>query len=273
MIWSRPMKLPTLQKNECIILGNGPSLNQILENDMDLLKNRCLVCVNYFPRSSMFLKLKPEILVICDPIFWAIDMPTHLLDDRKQFFHLISEVVSWELLFFIPMRSKKNKSLINILKDNKHIKIYFYNTTPIEGFSFFKDYAFKHTAGMPRPRNVLIPSIHLAILLKFKKIVLLGADHNWFKELYVDENNAVLIKQKHFYDEKVMPMPFLLYGKDKAKMHEILKEFYHVFYSYFDLLRFSTLMKTEIINCTPVSFIDAFKKQGLRQALKIEEDQ
>jgi hypothetical protein len=267
MVWSRPMKLPVQDAEECIILGNGPSLARNLDDDYEILSKKSLICVNYFPQSPYFQKLKPEFLVVCDPQFWENDRPAETLERREKMINHVVGLLEWDMFFFIPMRAKKNRPLIAKLRSNKHVRLYFYNTTPIEGFSSFKNTMFRNKLGMPRPRNVLIPSIHLAILLKFRKIILLGADHNWFEEFHVDENNNVLIRQKHFYDEKVEFRPFLLFGREKARMHEILKEFYRIFYAYFDLQDFAKLSNVEIVNCTPVSHIDAFKKQSLRRAV------
>jgi hypothetical protein len=265
--WSRPMRLPILDANECIILGNGPSLARNLEEDFDILSKKILMCVNFFPRSPYFLKLKPKILTICDPHFWENYRPSATIEERNEFFDLVVKLVDWKMMLFIPMRAKSNKPLIANLRTNKNIGLYFYNSTPITGFTAFKNFMFRYKLGMPRPRNVLIPSIHLAILLNFRKVLLLGAEHNWFEDLYVDENNSVMINIKHFYEKKTESRPFLLFGTEKARMYEILKQFYHVFYSYFDLKEFARVCNVEIVNCTPVSHIDAFKKQSLRKAV------
>jgi len=267
LIWSRPVRLPVLQRDECIILGNGPSLSQNLENNLDLLMNRLLICVNYFPKSPYFQQLKPQILIVCDPQFWKSTYPPDVVDERNRLYCRLAETVDWNLYFFVPMRAKKHNNSFSVFKSNKHIKIVYYNATPIEGFTFFKNLGFRKKLGMPRPRNVLIPTIHLAILLKIKKIVILGAEHSWINELYVDKNNNVLLRQKHFYKERVEAKPFLLFGKE-ARMPDLMKEFFYVFSAYFDLQRFSEYMGVEVINCAPVSYIDAFKKQDLKEALK-----
>ena len=56
-------------------------------------------------------------------------------------------------------------------------------------------------AGMPRPRNVLIPSIMTGISLGFKRIFITGADHGWTKTLSVNDRNEVISVQPHFYTE------------------------------------------------------------------------
>jgi len=95
----------------------------------------------------------------------------------------------------------KNKEWQPLLAGNPHIKLYVYNTTPIEGFQVFCNWIFRKGWGVPRPHNVLIPSIAMGLRLPFKKIYLAGADHSWLPEITVTDDNVVLMHQKHFYDQ------------------------------------------------------------------------
>ena len=70
-----------------------------------------------------------------------------------------------------------------MLAANPHIKVYAYNTTPIEGFQNICDFIFDRGWGVPRPHNVLIPSIAMGFATSFKKIYLAGADHSWLPRL------------------------------------------------------------------------------------------
>jgi hypothetical protein len=114
---------------------------------------------------------------------------------------------------------------------------------------------------MPRPHNVLIPSIMIALSLGFKKIFLFGADHSWLKDIWVDEENNVLLQQKHFYDiDKAKPRHMDYLGKGKRKMHEVLIKFYHSFKGYFEIDAYGKNQGKTIYNCTPGSYIDAFDR-------------
>ncbi len=48
------------------------------------------------------------------------------------------------------------------------------------------------------PRNVLIPAIMSAMREGFRRIVLIGADHNWARTLWVTDRNKVVSVQPHF---------------------------------------------------------------------------
>ncbi|NJL74615.1 MAG: hypothetical protein HC892_05805 [Saprospiraceae bacterium] len=117
---------------------------------------------------------------------------------------------------------------------------------------------------MPRPHNVLIPSLMLAINIGFKEIFVVGADHSWLEELTVNENNEALLHQKHFYDEE-SSKPEYMYrqGKRPRKLHEILEKFMLSFRAYFDIREYSESKEVQIWNATPKSYIDAFERNTL----------
>ena len=93
--------------------------------------------------------------------------------------------------FFVPARALKDKEWQPLLAGNPHIKLYIYNTTPIEGFQSFCNWIFRKGWGVPRPHNVLIPSIAMGLRLPFRKIYLAGADHSWLPEITVTDDNVV----------------------------------------------------------------------------------
>lgn len=96
----------------------------------------------------------------------------------------------------------------------------------------------------------------------YEKIHLIGADHSWLKDLWVDENNLVMLRQKHFYDETTAKAnPMYKKGQDTRKLHEVLQKFVISFEAYFTLEKFATKKGQKIINLTPGSFIDAFERK------------
>ena len=51
---------------------------------------------------------------------------------------------------------------------------------------------FSKGLAMPRPHNVLIPSIMNLAYLGYKELYIVGADHSWLSEITVNENNEAL---------------------------------------------------------------------------------
>ena len=66
------VKIPAPQRAVCAILGNGPSLRQSLENDLDFIRNAELYCVNNFASSPEYALLQPMNYALLDPAFFCI---------------------------------------------------------------------------------------------------------------------------------------------------------------------------------------------------------
>lgn len=242
--------------DELVILANGPSLGKTIEESGDFLKGKTLLAVNYFVSSEMFERLKPELYVIADPFFWIIR------ENRKRFFVALAEKTTWKLTLFVPARACGNKEWKELLAGNENIRVCIYNTTPVEGFRGFTNWVYRKGWGMPRPHNVLIPSISLSLRLPFKKIYVAGADHSWLHEITVTDDNEVLMNQKHFYDQDTSKAESVKkLDRNSAALCNILYHMYVAFKAYFVLNDFARTQNKEIINITPGSYIDAFKRE------------
>ena len=214
-----------------------------------------MLAVNFCVTSPMFEQLRPEIYLIADPLFWIVP------EKRVQLFRTLAEKTAWPMNLFIPARALKNKEWQPMLAGNRNIRLCIYNTTPIEGFQGFCNWIFGKGWGVPRPHNVLIPSIAIGLRLPFKKIYLAGADHSWLPEITVTDDNVVLMHQKHFYDQnKSQAATVTQENLHSARLYTILYHMYVAFKSYFVLEAYARRLDKEVINVTPGSYIDAFKR-------------
>lgn len=244
--------------DELLILANGPSLKRTVEESADFVRGKTLLAVNFCVTSPMFEQLKPELYLIADPLFWIVS------EKREQLFRTMAEKTTWDMNFLVPARALKNKEWQPLLAGNPHIRLYIYNTTPIEGFQGFCNWIFSKGWGVPRPHNVLIPSIAMGIRLPFKKIYLAGADHSWLPEITVTDDNVVLMHQKHFYDQnKSKAATVTQENLHSARLYTILYHMYVAFKSYFVLEDYARSRGKEVINVTPGSYIDAFKRMKI----------
>ncbi len=262
IFFTRPIvkKKISFSTSELVILANGPSLNNLIANHIYFLQAKTLICVNFFPTTSYFEKLKPQILVISAPELWRSDATDNYKTLSQQLFETIKIKTTWPLYLFLPFSAKKYPEWKKALGNNNFIQIHYYNLTPIEGFKWFRHLMYTLQWGMPRPHNVLIPSIMIGMYLGFKKIYLWGADHSWLKEITVDDNNQVLVNQKHFYDENTSkPLPMNKF-RGTRKLYEVLIKFVHAFKGYIDIENYAQSRNIEIYNATPNSYIDAFKR-------------
>lgn len=265
----RPSALPTGLSNpdELVILANGPSLNTIVSAHRDFIDRRTLLAVNFCATSPMFTDLKPELYLIADPLFWIVD------EKRDALFGALAEKTDWPLHLFMPARSRSDRKWQTMLAGNPNITVHIYNSTPVEGFRRFTDAVYRHGLGMPRPHNVLIPSIATALRMPFKKIYLAGADHSWLPEITVTEQNEVLMHQKHFYDSgKSKADTVKQENLSAARLHTILYHMHVAFKAYFTLRDHAERLGKEIVNITPGSYIDAFPRMnpGRRDGIVIQ---
>ena len=256
--WSTRFPSQFSNLDELLILANGPSLNKTIEDGNDFLKGKTLLAVNFFVNSPRFTELRPELYLIADPLFWLVP------EKRQQLFGGLAEKTTWPMTLFIPRRALKNKEWKPLLGGNSQIKIVVYNTTPIEGFQGFCNWVFHKGWGVPRPHNVLIPSIAVGLRLQFKKIYLAGADHSWLPEIRVTDDNVVLMHQKHFYDQETSKADTVKQENlQSARIYTILYHMYVSFKSYHILEAYAQWLGKEIINITPGSYIDAFRRMKI----------
>lgn len=244
--------------DELLILANGPSLNRTIEESLPFVQSKTLLAVNFFVTSPLFETVRPELYLIADPLFWIVP------EKRVQLFHTLKEKTTWPMTLFVPARARRNKEWRPLLEGNPNIRLCIYNTTPIEGFQWFCNLAFRRGWGVPRPHNVLIPSIAMGLRLPFRTVYLAGADHSWLPEITVKDDNIVLMHQKHFYDQGRSKADTVKQENlHSARLHTILYHMYVAFKSYFVLDAYAHSRGKEIINVTPGSYIDAFKRMKI----------
>ncbi len=250
--------------DSCVILANGPSLNESVGAHGDFLRGKDLLAVNLFANTSFYTEIKPSIYVINAPELWGRDVMQSCKDTAHEVFTNIVEKTSWPMTLCVPSFVKINKQWRRWMESTGHIKVGFYNTTPVEGFGWLNRLLYRWNCGMPRPHNVLVPSLMVTIAAGYKEIFLMGVDHSWLKDLWVTENNEVLLTQKHFYDEKTaQPLPMNKKGVGQRRLDEILHKFMLSFRAYFDIDEYAVRCGARIVNLTPGSYIDAFERRKL----------
>ena len=60
----------------------------------------------------MFERLRPELYLIADPLFWIVP------EKRVQLFKTMAEKTTWDMNFFVPARALKDKDWPVILISN-----------------------------------------------------------------------------------------------------------------------------------------------------------
>jgi hypothetical protein len=241
----------------CEVLGNGPSLSDSLTTFNFSERNSSLLVVNNFAVDKIFLKFKPDYYVLLDPSYKNDSKRS----DIEQTWDAISRV-DWGMTLFVP-NSFGISFVSNKLMNNKKIKIIFYNYVIFQGYKGISYFLYKKGLASPQFYNVLGASIFIALLIGYKKIYVFGADHSWFKDLVVNENNEVCRKDIHFYDKnKQLELTKVVNNIDKKsiKLSSFFMTMSIVFRSYEILNEFSLYLNSVIVNKSSESFIDAFSR-------------
>lgn len=260
------VKLEARERNTCVILANGPSLKGMIQKHQKFLTGKDLICVNHFPTTEFYPGLKPRYFVTSAPDLWLDDIDSLFVKQSNRLFLEMKEQTNWPLVFHIPREASKFQRWQSIVRKNPNIKIVYYNNTPVEGWKWFRHFCIKLNLGMPRPHNVLIPCITHAVNMGYKTIFLWGADHSWLSEISVNDQNQVLINQKHFYDQhSSIGKPLDKRGVGERNMPELLTKFVHAFSGYFVLNEYAKSRGVSVLNATPGSFIDAFDRVNLER--------
>lgn len=258
------LRFPIKAQTDAVILGNGPSLKEMLRKNVNFLQDKDLFAVNYFALSDTFFELKPGHYVIIDFKFYsdnANDEDT--IKKRPLLWENIAQI-NWKMQLYLPFDAKKHHQWQEYIKNNEFIEIRYINVTAIEGFSCFRHHCFRKMLGMPRPHNVVIPTLMIALKLNYNKIFLWGVDHSWLSQIMVDDNNIAMVNNQHFYDtNKNNPGKFILKNNPSAPLHIILYSMMTAFESYFIIRKYSESLNSKIINQTRGSLIDAFDREYL----------
>ena len=265
---SRPAKSISAEDKTLYILGNGPSLRQALDDYMPQLAERDTLAVNFAANTPDFFALKPKYYVLADPHFF--DKPD---DPNVSKLMLALRSVDWGMRLFVPHKAleKAKRVLSRNISDKaeetstapESVKIEGFNFLAVEGMEGFCHLLMRKGLGMPRPRNVLIPSIMIGIWLGYRRICILGADHTWLKTLSVTDKNRVVSVQPHFYKEDGREEVRVSECYGNVRLWQVLESMMIAFRSYHYIRRFAEKEGVEIVNVTPGSYIDAFERADL----------
>lgn len=239
-----------------IILANGPSLRQTIDNYGDKLRHYPTLAVNFAANSPEFSDLRPKYYVLADPHFFRAtddENVTRLLKNLS--------AVTWPMRLFVDRRYKS--AFAKVLNLPENIKLEGFNAVGAEGFAWFERLAYRSGLAMPRPRNVLIPSIMIGIRLGYRDIYICGADHSWMRDIAVTEDNVVVSGMTHFYKESSTEVRRARNEYRGYRLHQIISSYYVAFLSYHKIRSYADAIGVRIINSTPGSYIDAFPRAPL----------
>lgn len=241
------------------IIVNGPSFAKQVDDVKSDGNDICMV--NMAANTSLFWELKPSFYCVSDPRFFSFASKSK---EFELFFDNIKRV-DWNMTFWVTYGDYKKNILHSELLNLKNINFVPYHSTSFP-FSFkyrkLAFWLFKKGQAMPIPMSVSVPVIMNAINTGYSVVNLYGYDQDWIHNVVVDKNNRVCLHDTHFYNEKGEYRPWWKNDHETFTMHEVLQTQVELFESYWFIKEYAeSLGNVSIINRSPVSLIDAFKRQ------------
>lgn len=251
----RPSAAMPAKGDTLIVMGNGPSLRDAIDNHAAALAEHPLLSVNFAPLTPEFFALRPQIHVLADGLFFEKEKKGNV----EQMWQAL-ERVEWPMTLYIPAQ---RRGCAEIQRLPAAVEVKYFNLTPAGGWKRLTRFLYDRGLAMPRPRNVLIPAIMSAIREGYRSLLLVGADHSWSKTLWVTDNNCVVSVQPHFYEDNEKERERVESLYKGIRLHQIYESFAIAFRSYFQVKDYADRRGVEIKNATPGSFIDAFPRTKL----------
>lgn len=254
---SRRVSIPREKRERpLVVLGNGPSLTDTIASYSAALEQCDLLAVNFFANTDEFVRLRPRWYVLADPHFFT---GAESDPNVKRLLERIATLTIWPMTLLVPSRGPG----LPLPSVNPHVTVTRFNAVGAEGPDWLTHTLFRANRAMPRPRNVLIPSIMLGIALGYSVIYVAGADHSWMRTLSVTDDNVVVSVQPHFYADNTEEHQRVTSVYSGVRLHEVVESFAIAFKAYHDIARYAASRGVTIYNATSGSFIDAFPRKPI----------
>lgn len=259
-------KLPVENSEQPLyIIANGPSFNDQMTKHPAFFFNKDIMCVNNICKGEFYEKLRPKYYCMMDPGFWEDD--EKLRDEvkilREQCFRDLVKKTSWKMSLIIPRYAKSNSVISSLSHRNKNISILYTPVVTYQGFKRLKHYFLKLGLCNFYTINVCIGALSAAMAMGYKKIYLLGAEHDWCHKVEVDEENNLVMEDNHSYEMSSKKIVLKHMDGTKEYLHELLKYNSIGFQEYCSIEKYAKKEGIQIFNATPGSFIDAFRRVNI----------
>jgi len=236
------------------VLGNGPSLRKSL----DLIgPNDDVMMVNFAILTDLFFELKPRFLSLADPYFF---MDTGKPKEENKKIQMLEALgrVDWNLEIVVPSSIKLGIFSV----DRNNISVKYVNTVSLDfSVKFMRFWLFKKNFTMPSLQNVIVMGIYVALQKGYKTIFLHGVDSDSYKNICINQNNEMLLREFHYYGVKDCNLNDEQSSIFAAGMlYKRLQCEVTMFRSYIDLADYAKYLGVTVINASQNSMIDAFMR-------------
>lgn len=223
-------ELKNIHKNKkCFIIGTGPSINDLTNDNFTLIKENISFAVNLFYKYKQISDFVPDYYALIDPLFASKKYHSVCKDIHNKY---------PKTTFFADYRAKALLDSLNLKKKSYFIYAKKYPINAIDENISANSYI---------TLNVVSTCILIAIYMGIKEIYLVGCDYNSFASQ----------KEVHFYDESEE-----LGSNIEGRLAYLLK-FYHLTTEFHYLIaRLAKKRGVNIVNLCPHSLLDAYPRNN-----------
>jgi hypothetical protein len=256
-------RLTANRRPTLLVLGNGPSLNKDIKKYSASRAMHDIVVVNNFVLSEDYSRIQPRYYVFLDDAYWqqSHNLLVKSKANRDNIFNLIKQKTKWPLTIIVPTHAYRRGVFQEEFRTHEYISIVQINNIPYRGFPGLRFRLYDLKLAAPNFQNVLVACLYIGISLKYSRILILGADHNWTSTLMVNESNEVCTVHQHFYsngESKYVPWKNAM--GTQYKMSSVLGDLAKMFSGYEEIKCYADHREVNIFNLTQGSFIDSFDR-------------
>ena len=251
----------TSQNTKAIIICNGPSLKNDINQILDNTEASDIYCVNYMALDNNFQKLKPNTYVFADPMFWSKNVKEDVKKDNDELVRRLLQV-NWNMRIICPKDGVTK--IRSLLEENEKLNI---EAVPQMGVNFTSEYlnllAYKLNVGTPIFVNVAILALWDAVKKNKKLIDIYGVDFSFFKQYSVDQStNELYHHYSHFYQKGTTQFkPAEKYqNQSQKKMHTRMHQAWQSFQQMYLISLYAKKLKIKILNRSSNSYLDCFER-------------
>lgn len=248
-------------KKTCFIIGCGPSLKNM---NLDFLKNEDLFVTSHFYEHSFCNNYSPKYYFFLDPNIFLLNKKNYRRDSL--IINRLKKIKSRtpDSTYVLPLQSGK------IIINNEILPIE--KTKFVRMLSFdMADYIPKNLdlkSGTPFSFNVLPWMINIALLMKYKKIILIACEQDLYISNYSSfKSKKSIINEMNINGQNVNNKNYneTLYPNTSNYVCFWLSK--NILRAHLNLLNFSKIKSAKIINCTKRGVLDVYAKGNVRDYL------
>lgn len=258
-------------QRKSLVLGTGRSLKIGLEDlhaylCSDNAKKPVLWAVNNFALSEEYQRFQPHNYVLLDPDFRSFKSVDGA--DRRKSLLKTLKATSWPIRLWLPFEAILNEMWVEFSRSKpSNVIIVPYPVRTYEPSLPLSSIMYASAGLAPNYQNVVTLCAFLALQCGANEVGLLGADHNWHKDMIVDDQNILRTVVPHFDDQNPPDLkcaPIFMHTADKAfSVSEIFEALSVTFRGHQHVQIFACRENRKIWNLTDGSFIDAYPRANL----------